>query len=89
MPPHPHAALLTRLAATPPRSLAAPDAAGVRPLRRLADELAAAGLAPRAPPGDDVAALGALFDGAVGAGLGCVVLDYVVEVCGDRLLTSR
>lgn len=81
--------LFARLVAAPPRSLPRADASGVRPLRLLADALADAGLAPRAQAGDDVAALGALFDGALAAGLGCVVLDYVVEVCGDPLMTSR
>ena len=84
MPPHPLAALTT----TPPRDLLRLDA-GIRTLRRLADDLAAARVVARVPAGDDVAALGALFDAALASGLACIVLDYVAEVCGDPLVTSR
>lgn len=80
---------LAALTTTAPRDLLRLDAGGTRTLRTLADELAAAGLAPRAPAGDDVAALAALFDAALGAGLACVVLDYVAEVCGDPTVTSK
>ena len=87
---------LAALAATPCRDLA--RAAGVsRPVRALAARLASAGLAGAADAGSaaaggddaDVAALHAVFDAALAGGLGCYVLDYVVEVCGDPLMTSR
>lgn len=38
---------------------------------------------------DDVARLHALFDVALGHGLGSLVVDYVIEVCSDRFSTSR
>ncbi len=38
---------------------------------------------------NDVARLHALFDVALGHGLGSLVVDYVVEVCSDRFSTSR
>ena len=91
---------LRRLASTPPRDLPRAGAAsGERPLQSLAAELRASGAASDSTGavgagfgrGDDadVAALGTVFDAAVDAGLGCLVLDYVAEVCEDPLLTSR
>lgn len=91
---------LRRLASTPPRDLPrAGTASGERPLQSLAAELRASGAASDSTGavgagfgrGDDadVAALGTVFDAAVDAGLGCLVLDYVAEVCEDPLLTSR
>ena len=91
---------LRRLASTPPRDLPRAGAAsGKRPLQSLAAELRASGAASNSTGavgagfgrGDDadVAALGTVFDAAVDAGLGCLVLDYVAEVCEDPLLTSR
>lgn len=91
---------LRRLASTPPRDLPRAGAAsGERPLKSLAADLRASGAASDATGavgagfgrGDDadVAALGTIFDAALDAGLGCLVLDYVAEVCEDPLLTSR
>ena len=91
---------LRRLASTAPRDLPRAGAAsGQRPLQSLAAELLASGAASESQGavgagfgrGDDadVAALGTIFDAAVDTGLGCVVLDYVAEVCEDPLLTSR
>ena len=91
---------LRRLASTPPRDLPRAGAAsGQRPLQSLAAELRASGAASDSTGavgvgfgrGDDadVAALGMVFDAAVDAGLGCLVIDYVAEVCEDPLLTSR
>lgn len=91
---------LRRLASIPPRDLPRAGAAsGERPLQSLAAELRASGAVSDSTGavgagfgrGDaaDVAALGTVFDAAVDAGLGCLVLDYVAEVCEDPLLTSR
>ena len=97
LPPMTAQAALAVLAATPTRDLpraAAPS--GARPVRALATRLTDAGLARWAGDGGgadaasaDVAALHAVFDGALAGGLACYVLDYVVEVCGDPLMTSR
>lgn len=38
---------------------------------------------------NDVARLHALFDVALGHGLGSLVVDYVIEVCSDPFYTSR
>ena len=89
------ASALAALAATPCRDLPRVGSTGARPVRALAARLAAAGLANAGggagdADGDaDVAALHAVFDAALTGGLGCYILDYVVEVCGDPLMTSR
>jgi hypothetical protein len=85
-------AALAALVATNPRDIPRAPAtpSGTRPVRALAARLAAAGLvSPPTPVDDDVAALHAVFDAALAGGVGCVVLDYVMEVCGDPLMTSR
>jgi hypothetical protein len=88
----PSASALAALAATPCRDLPRAGPSGTRPVQALAARLAAAGLSEWADNADnaaDVAALHAVFDGALAGGLACYVLDYVVEVCGDPLMTSR
>lgn len=87
-------AALAALAAVHPRDIPrTTGTASARPVRSLAAKLAAAGLVAKPADGggddDDVACLHAVFDAALAGGLGCVVLDYVMEVCGDPLMTSR
>ncbi|KAK9824980.1 hypothetical protein WJX81_002675 [Elliptochloris bilobata] len=80
-------AVLERLADTPPRELARTGADDRRVLHSLFLQCRAAGLT-GAPGSNDVARLHALFDVALGHGLGSLVVDYVVEVCSDRFYTS-
>lgn len=60
---------------------------GVRTIRHLYESCKAAHLI-SADAQTDVAALEAVFDVALRNGLGCLVLDYVHEVCTSRVLVS-
>ena len=81
--------VLQRLASAAPRDLVRTGPSGRTLLHDILLECRAAGVT-AAPAGDnDVALLHALFDVALSNGLGCLVYDYVVEVCSDRYCTSR
>ena len=59
-----------------------------RLITTITTQCRAAGLT-GAAGGNDVARLHALFDVALGHGLGSLVVDYVIEVCSDPFYTSR
>ena len=81
-------AVLSRLAATPATELPRVAADGVRPVHTLYLEGLGVGLTDTAAR-DDVECLYRVFDIALAHGLGCVVLDYILEVCSDPAQTSR
>lgn len=79
--------VLAALAATPPRQYLQRSDAGVSVLQALYQQCVGAGLASE-HTSDDIARLHGLWDVALEHGLGSLVLDYVHDVCSDRLLTS-
>jgi hypothetical protein len=80
--------VLGELVSASPRSFLKKDAAGERLLSSLLLQCRQAGLTAASVADDDVQRLFALFDVALENGLGCVVQDYVVEVCGRTLQVS-
>lgn len=60
---------------------------GTRAVRKLYEQCISARLTAVTAP-SDVEALGVLFDVALRNGLGCLVLDYVHEVCSSSNLVS-
>lgn len=80
---------LASLASTPPRQYLQRTDAGTSILQELHQQCIEAGLVPAtAAATDDISRLHALFDVCLDHGLGSLVLDYVSDVCADRLLTS-
>ena len=80
--------VLGKLAAIPATALPRLAADGVRPIQALYEESLRARLI-SIDARDDVERLYLLFDLALAQGLGCLVLDYVTEVCSDPFCTSR
>lgn len=60
---------------------------GTRAVRSLYQGLQAAGLSTHAAA-SDVDALHIVFDVALNKGLGCLILDYIEEVCDSRTMVS-
>jgi hypothetical protein len=81
---------LTALASTPPRQyLQRSEASESSTLQHLYNQCVEAGLLPASAAAiDDITRLHSLFDVALDHGMGSLVLDHVVDVCADRLLTS-
>ncbi|GAB4815684.1 hypothetical protein N2152v2_002730 [Parachlorella kessleri] len=80
---------LAALAATPPRQYVQRLETGASTLQELYARCLEAGVLPATAAAlDDISRLHSLFDLALDHGLGSLVLDYVTDVCGDRLLTS-
>ena len=80
------AAALQQLADASPASYIQ-KSSGVRNIRRLFECCKDARLT-TGQAQTDVAALEAVFDVALRNGLGCLILDYVQEVCTSRVLVS-
>jgi len=82
----PTATALQQLADASPASYIQ-KSSGVRTVRRLFECCKGARLT-SGQAQTDVAALEAVFDVALRNGLGCLILDYVQEVCTSRVLVS-
>ncbi|MCJ1241740.1 histone deacetylase hos1 [Varicellaria rhodocarpa] len=80
------AAALQQLATSAPADLTQ-KRSGLRMVRALFEQCRSAGLT-TASPTTDVEALGSVFDVALRNGLGCLVLDYIQEVCSSSSLVS-
>lgn len=78
--------VLQQLAATGPATFIH-KSASVRIVRRLYDQCISARLT-AVKASTDVKALGVVFEVALQNGLGCLVLDYVHEVCSSSNLVS-
>lgn len=81
--------VLAELANTSPKTYLQRSPSGFSHLQDLYQQCIEADLVPAAAvASDDIARLHSLFDVALDHGMGSLVLDYVNEVCADRLLTS-